>query len=88
MCCDGLGLRFGFYRVDDSNCFHRRLNVMDADDVRPFQDRGGDGCQGRVQTFIRGRGGAIFVGEDAAEERLSRSANQKREVGKGGDELI
>ena len=61
---------------------------MDADDVGAFQNGGGDRRHRSVQTFRRGRRRAGFAGEYAADERLSRCANQDRILGKSSDQLI
>ncbi len=41
-----------------------------------------------MEAFGDGGWGAVFISQDAAEEGFSRSSNQKREIGEGGDELI
>src|SRR5512132_1466231 len=74
--------------IHDAECFHCSFHVVHPGEVGAFESGGGHGGEAGVEAFFERSRVAFLVGQEAAEERLSRSADQNREVGEGGDELI
>src|SRR5690349_20262256 len=71
-----------------SDCVRGSFDVVDADDVRAFQNSGSYCGQSAVQTMFSTSGDAGFVSEDAADEGFARGADQYRIIREGGDELV
>src|SRR6185369_5667473 len=68
----------------NTDCFACSFQVVHADDVCTVEDGGRHGCERAVEASFCGGGGSGFVGEDAADERLSRGADQQWVVEEGG----
>lgn len=49
---------------------------MHADDVGAVEDGGGDGGHGAVQASLGGCGCAALTGEEVADERFARGADE------------
>jgi hypothetical protein len=76
------------YCLSDEYGFFRHLHVVSANDVRAFQDGGGDGGERAVQTFLDRSRVALIIGKCATDEGFSRSSYQHGKVREGGDDLI
>ncbi len=79
--------REGLHCISNLDGLPSGFHVMHSHDVRALEHRDGRRRHRSVQAIFDWSGIVVAAGEDAADERLSRRANQQGEVGEGGDDL-